>query len=93
MKSVLQKEKECMICKTTIGLHEHHVFEGWGNRAQSEKYGMKIWLCGKHHNLSNEGIHFNKDFDLAVKQMAQEYFEEHCGDREYFMRIFGRNYL
>lgn len=35
MKSVLQKEKECMICKTTIGLHEHHVFEGWGNRAQS----------------------------------------------------------
>ena len=75
MKSVLQKEKECMLCQTTLGLHEHHVFEGWGNRAQSEKYGMKVWLCGKHHNLSNEGIHFNKSFDLAVKQMAQRYFE------------------
>ena len=92
MKSVLQTEKECYVCQNTLGLHSHHVFEG-SNRSQSEKYGMKVWLCGKHHNLSNEGVHFNKKLDTHLKKMAQEYFEEHIGTRDDFMKAFGRNYL
>jgi len=92
MKSILQNKKECFVCHTTYGLHEHHVFEGTANRKQSENTGMKIWLCGYHHNLSNEGIHFNKDLDLAVKQMAQSKFEE-THDREEFRTIFGKSYI
>jgi hypothetical protein len=93
MKSVIQKEKECYVCGTTYNLHDHHVFFGNANRKLSEKYGMKVWLCAYHHNMSNEGVHMNKDLDLCLKEIAQEYFEKNCGTREEFMQIFGRNYL
>lgn len=91
MDSVLQERKECLLCYRTENLHSHHVFGG-PNRRWSEKYGLKIWLCPEHHNMSDAGIHFNKDFDQTVKKMAQLYFElEHGHDA--FMEIFGRNYL
>lgn len=92
MNSILQNEKKCFICGTHLGLHCHHIFGGNANRKKSEKYGLKIWLCGRHHNLSNEGIHFNKAVDLSVKRKAQEKFEE-THTREEFMQIFGKNYL
>lgn len=92
MKSIIQTERECYVCGTTQDIHEHHIFEGTANRRQSEKYGMKIFLCGRHHNMSNQGIHFNKELDTSVKQMAQEIFEE-THTREEFREIFGKSYL
>lgn len=92
MKSILQDKKECLVCHTTMNLHEHHVFEGTANRKRSEEQGMKIWLCGYHHNLSDAGIHFNKELDLAVKRMAQEKFEQ-TYTRSEFRAIFGKSYL
>ena len=53
---------------------------------------MTIYLCGHHHNLSNDGIHFNKELDIKVKQIAQMRFEE-IYSRDKFMEVFGRNYL
>lgn len=91
MKSIIQENKECFVCKTTYNLHEHHIFYGTANRKQSEKYGMKVWLCGRHHNLSNEGVHFNRELDLQIKRMAQKKFEETYKDLD-FIRIFGRSY-
>ena len=79
------------MCFRTENLHSHHVF-GAANRKWSEKYGLKVWLCPEHHNMSNAGIHFNKDFDREVKKMAQLYFELEYGHAK-FMEIFGRNYL
>lgn len=93
MKSVIQKEKKCFVCGTSIDLHDHHIFFGSANRKQSEKYGMKLWLCGYHHNMSGEGVHFNKLLDVRLKQMAQEYFEEHIGTRDDFRWIFGKSWL
>lgn len=92
MESVLQHEKECYVCGTTQNLHSHHIFPGNPNRKNSEKYGLKVWLCLEDHTGQN-GVHFNKDLDTHLKQMAQRYFEENCGTREEFMQIFGRNYL
>lgn len=92
MKSIIQTERECYVCGTTRDIHEHHIFEGIANRRQSEKYGMKIFLCGRHHNMSNQGIHFNKELDTAIKQMAQEVFEQ-THTREEFRAIFGKSYL
>jgi len=43
--------------------------------------------------MSNEGVHFNKPLDLALKTKAQAYYEEHYGSREDFVREFGRSYL
>lgn len=92
MKSIIQSEKECFVCGTEYNLHEHHIFEGTGRRKQSEKYGMKVWLCGRHHNLSNEGVHFNKELDLQIKRIAQRKFEE-THSREDFIKCFGRNFI
>ena len=91
-KSIIQTEKECYVCKNTYDLHCHHIFFGNGNRKISEKYGLKVWLCPRHHNLSNEGVHFNKQLDIIIKQIAQKKFEE-THSREEFMSIIGRNYL
>lgn len=93
MKSVFQKRKECFICKSPKNIHCHHIFEGTANRRKSEQYGFKIYLCGPHHNLSNEGIHFNKELEIKIKRMAQEYFEEHIGSRDYFIQEFGKSIL
>lgn len=93
MNTVLQSEKACYVCGTTYNLHSHHVLFGTSNRKKSEKYGLKVWLCAYHHNMSNEGVHFNKALDLKLKTKAQAYYEEHYGTREDFIREFGRNYL
>lgn len=93
MESIIQKEKECFVCKTTYNLHRHHIFFGTGNRKPSDKYGMTVWLCARHHNMSNAGIHFNKELDLKVKKHAQSVFEAILGTREDFRRIFGKSYL
>ena len=93
MKSVLQTEKVCYVCGTEQDLHCHHVFEGTANRRKSEEHGMKIWLCARHHNMSNYGIHFDPVLDLAVKITAQSYFEKYIGDREAFRREFGKSWL
>ena len=69
----------------------HHVIYGTSNRKNSEKYGLKVWLCHRHHT-GDEGVHFNKDLDLMLKQTAQKEFEK-THTREEFMTIFGRNWL
>ena len=92
MQSIIQKEKECYVCRTTYGLHDHHIFYGSSNRKHSEKYGLKVWLCGYHHNLSNNGVHFNKELDNRIKQTAQAKFEE-THTREEFRAIFGKSWL
>lgn len=92
MKSILQTEKECFVCKTTYNLHDHHIFYGNSNRKNSEKHGLKVWLCGYDHNLSDAGVHFNKELDLELKQHAQRVFEE-THTREEFRAIFGKSWL
>lgn len=93
MESVLQEVKECYVCQTTSNLHDHHVLFGTSNRKKSEKYGLKVWLCAYHHNMSNEGVHFNQVLDRALKMKAQKHFEKHIGTREDFIREFGKSYL
>lgn len=91
-KSIMQKERRCYVCGTTYDLHEHHIFFGIGNRKNSEKHGFKVHLCGRHHNMSNEGVHFNRELDLRLKRECQAKYEE-THTREEFMGIIGKNYL
>lgn len=98
MKSIMQSNKECYLCRKMFGicnergLHEHHIYEGYGRRRQSEAIGAKVWLCAKHHNMSDYGIHFNKEEDMELKRECQRKFEE-THTREEFMEKIGRNYL
>lgn len=95
MRSIMSNEKECFICRTTKDLHKHHIFSGTANRRQSEKYGCWVYLCADHHNMSNDGVHFNKPFDIVLKKYCQKIWEdvENNGTREEFIHIFGKSYL
>ncbi len=92
MESVIQKEKECFVCGTTYNLHDHHIFFGTANRKQSEKYGMKVWLCQEHHT-GPHGVHFNQGLDKHLKKLAQEHFEAEIGARNVFRQVFSKSYL
>lgn len=93
MRSIMQKEKACYACGAVVGLEEHHVIFGTANRAKSEQYGLKVWLCRHHHTGGPESVHQNRDFDLYLKHKAQMQFEREIGSREDFIREFGKSYL
>lgn len=92
--SILQTDKVCYITGCTDNLHEHHCIYGRGLRRLSEKYGLKIWLRADWHNMADYGVHFDKELDLQIKQMAQRKAMEHYGwSTEDWIKIFGKNYL
>ena len=72
--------------------HRHEVFYGM-NRQHSIEDGMVIYLRPEQHNMSNRGIHSNKDYDLYAKQKAQEVWETQIGTREEFRARYGKSYL
>ena len=76
MKSIMQWQKSCLICRSPY-VEKHHVF-GAANRQNSEKYGLTVWLCHKHHNEPHE--------------WGQKQFETYY-PAENFTEIFGKNYL
>lgn len=91
-RSIIQTEKECYVCGTTYNLHEHHCIYGTANRKQSEKYGLKVWLCLEHHT-GQRGVHHNKDLDIQLKKLAQTRFEAEYGQNIHFRDVFGKNYI
>ena len=99
MKSIIQDQKECFICRvnydveTIEGLHEHHIFEGTARRKLSAKYGLKVYLCHRHHVTDTRySIHYQKQLDLELKQLAQKKSEE-THTREEFIENFIKSYL
>jgi len=94
MNSILQNNKVCWVCGCKENLHLHHCIYGTGKRALSDKYGLTIWLCYKHHNGSDDGVHFNHELDLRIKQMAQQECMQHYNlSMNQWLKIFRRNYL
>lgn len=92
MKSIIQDTKECFLTGATGELHCHHIFDG-ANRRNSEKYGLKVWLIPELHNMSNRGVHFDRELRDMLCRVGQRAFEEKWGNRAMFMQIFGKNYL
>lgn len=86
------EDRTCLVCKTNQNIHIHEVFFGSANRKLSIEYGLCVCLCGRHHNLSNEGVHYNRTLDIKLKQHAQKKFNEVYPDLD-FLKIFGKNYL
>lgn len=91
--SIIQKEKSCIVCGTTLNIHTHEVFYG-RNRQKSIEDGCCVYLCGRHHNQSNEGVHFNKELDTSLKKLMEtswlKYYDATIDD---FIKRYGRNYL
>ena len=83
----------CIVCGNPI-VQRHHVFHGSGRRQAAEKYGYVVMLCARHHT-GDDGIHQhkNRQYDLNLMRAAQRHFEENYGDRQDFIREFGKSWL
>ena len=76
------------------GSHRHEIFYGTANRQKSIEDGLVIFLRPEDHNMSDNGIHANIDFDLYAKRQAQKrWMEFYNKNKDDFIRRYGRNYL
>lgn len=82
----------CFVCGSVTNVHIHEVFFGTAKRQLSIKYGCCVGLCGKHHNLSKEGVHFNRELDLQLKREMQKAFIKKYPTLD-FIKVFGKSYL
>ena len=92
MRSIIQTEKRCYLCGSTVGLEKHHCMHGSGWRQRADRWGLTVWLCYRCHRDGKNGVHGNNEIDLKLKRLAQETFEKKYS-REKWIEIFGRNYL
>ena len=83
---------KCFFTGSTSNLVRHEVFYGTANRKLSKEWGCWVYLTPQMHNMSNQGVHFNRENDLKLKQAVQQRFEELYGHKK-FMEIFGKNFL
>lgn len=92
--SILQKDiTKCYICGRNGKLHIHEVFYGTANRKKSIEDGCCIWICPEHHNMSNNGIHFNKKIDNEIKIiMRNKWCEYYNKTLEEFIGRYGKSY-
>lgn len=83
----------CFLCGKWTATENHHIFEG-GNRKKSDKDGLTVFLCHYCHNESPNGVHFNREFDIHLKQIGQKAWMDYYGKTvEDFIREYGKNYL
>lgn len=92
VEGIVSDMSHCFVCGSPY-VEIHHCIHGTANRKKSEKWKLKMPLCNKHHTGSKESPHQNADIDKHYKQMAQQYFEDHYGTREYFRKEFGKSFL
>ena len=100
-KSIIQEDREhCFLCGRNkyadyFGLEEHHVFEGWGLRKLSEKYGLKVYLCGDRcHRNGEKSVHKNAEVARTLKSVVQKRAMQYYGwTVQQFIEIFCKNYL
>lgn len=98
--SIISDLTKCYVCGTDKNIHVHEIFGGQ-NRAKSKSDGMCLGLCGPHHNLSSQGIHYNKALDDKVKKQAEKIWIKTYCDKdltpeekiEQFIKRYGQNYL
>ena len=81
----------CFVCGSPY-VEVHHVIYGTANRKLSDAYGLVVPLCHEHHT-GQTGVHFNRDFDLHLKKLAQQKFEAKFGANTDFRQVFGKSYL
>lgn len=84
----------CWLCGRWGWLEEHHIFGG-ANRKKSEKYDLKVGLCGDTcHRNGKDAAHQSAVTALQLHQYGQKKFmEEQGASVDEFRAVFGKNYL
>ena len=85
---------KCWLCGNWGWLEEHHIFGG-PLRKKSEKFGLKVGLCGDTcHRLGKEAAHQCEATALRLHQYGQrKYMGEQGATVDEFRAQFGKNYL
>lgn len=91
--SIISNEPMCLICGKPYDLHRHHLYSGYGRRQASERWGCWVYLCSRHHNMSEFSVHNDPVLDRMLREQGQLAWEERFGTREEFIKIFGRSWL
>lgn len=71
------------------------MFGGFGSgRKLSEKYGLKVYLCVRHHLADGgpDAVHRSKESRELLCKEAQRCFERNYPNLS-FLEIFGKNWL
>lgn len=99
-KSIMHnRDGTCYLCMTLEDnyrkydhLEEHHVFLA-GRKSLSEEYGLKVYLCFRHHTTlgGKESVHNNYEIIRKLQDEAQRTFDEYYHELD-FIKIFGKNY-
>ena len=72
----------------------HEVFFGIRNRQKSIDDGLVVFLTPKMHNMSNQGVHFNKEFNNELKKVGEQVWLNYYGKTiEDFIKRYGKNYF
>lgn len=76
------------------GSHRHEVFFGTANRKKSIEDGLVIYLTPEMHNMSDKGIHFNRNLDIWAKKVAECVWMDYYGKTaEEFIQRYGKSWL
>lgn len=91
--SLYSDERECWICHATT-VHRHHIYPGSGRRNASDREGCWVYLCPAHHNMSDFGVHFDRELDAFFRSDCQRRWMHREGATEDdFRAIFGASYV
>ena len=94
-KSIVKRNRKgvCFICGRWTNTENHHIFGG-GNREKADRDGLTVYLCHSCHNEPPNGVHFNKDRAVRLKQIGQKaWMQEYGKTIEDFIKEYGRNYI
>lgn len=89
MKSILQDNKECFFCHSTMNLDLHHCIHGNANRKIADREGLTVFLCHGCHTKVHDS---DREMDLVLIQYAQRKYEE-THTRTEFRSLFGKSWL
>lgn len=102
----MQSVKECYLCRkdaealgyygelSSEGLDKHHVIYGIADRKLSEKAGLWVYLCKRHHNEDHGAfaVHYNRKVrEELCKDAERAFLRDHSFEE--WMSKFMKNYL
>ena len=91
--SLYPTDNGCEICHSPTTV-VHHIYPGVGRRPISDREGCWVLLCPYHHNMSDHGVHFDRELDLHFRRDCQErWMRANDATVDDFIATFGESYL